>query len=193
MAEKKKTSGKAKKPAADSKTKKAAAGKPAAKKAAGKKTAPAKAAAPKAAPAKAAPEKLAGLLRRRRKPAAPEVPSGVEARALARFVRISPQKARLVIDLIRGRDVGPALNVLRFTRKRAAKPIEKVLRSAIANAEQKDENLDVDRLYVKHAVINEGFRYKRMRPRMRGMADVYYRRTSHIEIAVAEKRRAATA
>ena len=100
---------------------------------------------------------------------------------------MSPQKARLVIDLIRGRDVGPALTTLKFTRKRAAKPIEKVLRSAIANAEQKDENVDVDRLYVKYAVVNEGFRYKRIRPAPMGRAFVYKHRTSHIEIAVAER------
>ncbi len=179
MAEKKK---------ADSKSKKAAAKKPAAKrtaKTAAKKAAPKKAAAKKSEPKAAAPKPSRGKAKQ------PEGAAGVEARALARFVRISPQKARLVIDLIRGRAVGPALTTLQFTKKRAAKPIEKVLRSAIANAEQKDENVDVDRLYVKHAVINEGFRYKRIRPRARGTADVYYHRTSHIEIAVAEKRRAA--
>lgn len=179
MAEKKKTSGaKAKKDLA--------------------KKSPAKKAVKKAAVQKAAPRKAKTKEPEEKKSAVPKpeavqpaVPAGVEARALARFVRISPQKARLVIDLIRGQGVGPALTTLQFTKKRAARPIEKVLRSAIANAEQKDENVDVDRLYVKHAVVNEGFRYKRMRPRMRGMADVFYRRTSHIEIAVAEKRAAA--
>ncbi len=169
MAEKKKTSGtKAKKDSA--------------------KKSPAKKAVKKAAVQKAAPKKA-----KTKKPEAAQAvaSAGVEALALARFVRISPQKARLVIDLIRGQGVGPALTTLQFTKKRAARPIEKVLRSAIANAEQKDENVDVDRLYVKHAVVNEGFRYKRMRPRMRGMAVVFYRRTSHIEIAVAETRAAA--
>ncbi len=181
MAEKKKTSAKAPEKAAPKKT---AASKSAAKPAA-------KAAAKKAA------SKVAGKKAEARKPAAkkakkpeaivPEVPAGVEARALARFIRMSPQKMRLVIDLIRGRDVGEALTTLRFTKKRAAKPIEKVLRSAIANAEQKDANVDVDKLYVKYAVINEGLRYKRMRPRMRGQADIFKRRTSHIEIKVAER------
>ena len=174
MAEKKKADSKSKKPAA----KKAA-------KTAAKKASPKKAAAKKPEPKAAAPKPSRSKVKQ------PEVAAGVEARALARFVRISPQKARLVIDLIRGRAVGPALTTLQFTKKRAAKPIEKVLRSAIANAEQKDENVDVDRLYVKHAVINEGFRYKRIRPRARGTADVYYHRTSHIEIAVAEKKRVA--
>jgi large subunit ribosomal protein L22 len=178
MAEKKKSG---------SKSKKAAAKKPAAKKSAktaAKKAAPKKA-AKKPEPKEAAPKPSKGKAKQ------PEVAAGVEARALARYVRISPQKARLVIDLIRGREVGPALTTLRFARQRAAGPIEKVLRSAIANAEQKDENVDVDRLFVKHAVVNEGFRYKRIRPRARGTADVYYHRTSHIEIAVAEKKRAA--
>ena len=177
MAEKKKTSTKApKKPAA----KKAEAGKPVAK-------AASKAAAKKAAPKKAAAKKPGKAKSAAKPEVSAEIPAGVEARALARFIRMSPQKMRLVIDLIRGRDVGAALTTLKFTKKRAAKPIEKVLRSAIANAEQKDENVDVDKLYVKHAVINEGLRYKRMRPRMRGQADVFKRRTSHIEIKVAER------
>ncbi|MFQ5664232.1 MAG: 50S ribosomal protein L22 [Terriglobia bacterium] len=117
----------------------------------------------------------------------------VEARALARYVRVSPQKARLVIDLIRGRNAGEALSLLRFTKKRAAKPIEKVLRSAIANAEQKSETVDVDRLYVKQAVVNEGPRWKRVRPAPYGRAYLYQRRTSHIEVAVAERVRGAAA
>lgn len=172
MAEKKKTSGKA------SKKKSAAKKKAAPKKSAAKTAAPKKSGKKVAAPKSAAAEQVARAV-------AP--PQPVEARALARFVRMSPQKARLVIDLIRGRDVGPALTTLKFARKRAAKPIEKVLRSAIANAEQKDENVDVDRLYVKYAVVNEGFRYKRIRPAPMGRAFVYKHRTSHIEIAVAER------
>lgn len=111
----------------------------------------------------------------------------VEARAVARYVRFSPQKARLVIDLIRGRDVGQALEILRFTRKRVAKEIEKVLRSAIANAEQKSATLDVDRLYVKQAYVNEGSRWKRLRPAPFGRAYIYQRRTSHVVVSVAER------
>jgi large subunit ribosomal protein L22 len=136
----------------------------------------------------AVPEKRTPRLLRRRKPAEPVGAPAVEARALAKHVRLSPQKARLVIDLIRGKDAGDALSLLRFTRKRAAKPIEKVLRSAIANAEQKSETLDVDRLYVKHAAVNEGSRWRRIRPAPYGRAYTYKHRTSHIEIAVAERK-----
>ena len=180
MAEKKKTSAET--------SKKSAAKKAPVKKSTEKPTA--KAAAPKRAAKSAAPKKAAKTPKAKLDKApevAPDAPVFVEARALARFIRMSPQKMRLVIDLIRGRDVGAALTTLKFTKKRAAKPIEKVLRSAIANAEQKDENLDVDKLYVSHAVINEGLRYKRMKPRMRGQADVFKRRTSHIEIKVTER------
>ena len=92
----------------------------------------------------------------------------IEAHAIARHVRMSPQKARLVIDLIRGHKAQDALQSLRFTPKRAAKHIEKVLRSAIANAEQKAEDsgspLDVDQLYVSKCFVNEGARWKRLRP-----------------------------
>lgn len=144
----------------------------------------------KPAGAKAAPPRTSKLGERllRRKPAEPAAPAPlVEARALARYVRLSPQKARLVIDLIRGKAVGDALHVLRFTKKRPAGHIEKVLRSAIANAEQKSETVDVDRLYVKHAVVNEGSRMKRMRPAPFGRGYMYQRRTCHIEIGVAER------
>jgi large subunit ribosomal protein L22 len=153
----------------------------------GKKTAgTGKTAAPPRAP-------RAPRLLRRRAPAEPVATAPVEARALARYVRLSPQKARLVIDLIRGMDAGAALSLLRFTSKRAARPIEKVLRSAIANAEQKSETVDVDRLYVKQAAVNEGPRWKRLRPAPYGRAYVYKHRTSHIEIAVAERRPTGTA
>jgi len=139
--------------------------------------------------AKAAPPRTSKLGERllRRKPAEPVAAPAVEARALARYVRLSPQKARLVIDLIRGKAVGDALHLLRFTKKRPASHIEKVLRSAIANAEQKSETVDVDRLYVKHAVVNEGSRIKRMRPAPFGRGFMYQRRTCHIEIGVAER------
>ncbi|MDA2913964.1 50S ribosomal protein L22 [Acidobacteriia bacterium AH_259_A11_L15] len=129
----------------------------------------------------------ARLLRRRAPEPLPTAPA-VEARAVARYLRLSPQKARLVIDLIRGLDAGAALSRLQFTRKRAAAPIAKVLRSAIANAEQKSETVDVDHLYVKRAVVNDGPRMKRVRPAPYGRAYVYQRRMSHIEIAVAERK-----
>lgn len=109
---------------------------------------------------------------------------------MARHVRLSPQKARLVVDLIRGQRAENALQILRYTRKRAARDIEKVLRSAIANAERKaddaGESLDVDRLYVSRCFVNEGPRWKRIRPAPMGRAFRYQRRTSHIVVAVAE-------
>lgn len=114
---------------------------------------------------------------------------------MARFVRLSPQKARLVIDQIRGQRAGDALHILRFTKKGAARDIEKVLRSAIANAERKAEDagepLDVDELYVSRCFVNEGPRWKRIRPAPMGRAYRYQRRTSHIVVAVAERHRAA--
>src|SRR6266403_797909 len=114
----------------------------------------------------------------------------IEAHALARHVRMSPQKARLVIDLIRGQKAQDALQSLRYTPKRAAKHIEKVLRSAIANAERKADDsgspLDVDRLFVSKAYVNEGSRWKRLRPAPMGRAFRYQKRTAHIFVGVAE-------
>ena len=114
----------------------------------------------------------------------------IGALAKARYVRQSPQKIRLVIDLIRGQRAGNALHILRFTKKRAARDIEKVLRSAIANAERKaedaGESLDVDELYVSQCYVNEGPRWKRLRPAPMGRAFRYQRRTAHIVVAVAE-------
>ena len=86
------------------------------------------------------------------------------ARAEARYVRISAQKARLVVDLIRGQQAGKAITILRATNKRIAPMVEKVLRSAIANAENKNNDIDVDRLFVSEAYVNEGPRMKRIRP-----------------------------
>jgi len=137
--------------------------------------------------AAAQPPRTSRLLRRRKPEAPVSAAVPVEARALARFVRLSPQKVRLVMDLIRGQEAGAALGILRFTKRRAAGAIEKVLRSAIANAEQKSETVDVDRLYVRYAVVNEGPRWKRVRPAPFGRAFTYQRRTCHIEIAVAER------
>jgi large subunit ribosomal protein L22 len=112
----------------------------------------------------------------------------MEARATAKYIRVSPQKARLVIDLIRGKNAGKAINILRFTKKRVAQEIEKVLRSAIANAEQKSENVDVDRLVVVRAHVNEGPRAKRIRPAPMGRAYRYQRRMSHITVVVEESK-----
>ena len=110
----------------------------------------------------------------------------MQARAEARYLRMSPQKARLVIDLIRGQKAGEAIHILRSTNKRASESIEKVLRSAIANAEQKSDNVDVDRLVVSQAYVNEASRMKRTRPAPMGRAYRYQRRLSHITVAVSE-------
>jgi large subunit ribosomal protein L22 len=111
----------------------------------------------------------------------------METRATAKYVRGSPQKAKLVVDLIRGRNVSEALTILRFTKKRACKEVEKVLKSAIANAEQKETGADVDRLIVSRAYVNEGPRMKRLRPAPMGRAYRIQRPMSHITIYVSDK------
>ncbi|HMF74490.1 MAG TPA: 50S ribosomal protein L22 [Bryobacteraceae bacterium] len=108
------------------------------------------------------------------------------AKAEARYMRVSPQKARLVIDMIRGQQAGDAINILSATKKRVAYSIEKILRSAIANAESTSENVDVDKLIVSEAYVNEGPRQKRIRPAPMGRAYRYQRRTSHIVVKVGE-------
>ena len=117
----------------------------------------------------------------------------MEFRAEARFLRMSPQKARLVLDLIKGRQVEDALSVLTFTKKGCVPEIEKVLRSALKNADylsqEKGLEVDLDRLYVKRAVANEGPRMKRVRPAPMGRAYRYQRRMAHIEIALVERGR----
>ena len=110
----------------------------------------------------------------------------IEAHAHSKHVRMSPQKARLVIDMIRGRQAGEAINILSATKKRIAFSIEKILRSAIANAESTSENVDVDKLIVSEAYVNEGPRQKRIRPAPMGRAYRYQRRTSHIVVKVGE-------
>jgi large subunit ribosomal protein L22 len=98
---------------------------------------------------------------------------------------------RLVVDQIRGKSVNDALAVLRFSKKHAARQIEKVLQSAVANAESRaraeDESLDVDSLYIKHVVVNEGTKLKRFMPAAQGRATPIHKRTSHVEIIVAER------
>lgn len=111
----------------------------------------------------------------------------MEARATSKYIRVSPQKARLVVDLIRGKNAGEAVNILRFTKKRASLEIAKILRSAISNAEQKSEHLDVDRLFVSRAYVDEGPRMKRIRPAPMGRAYRYQRRMSHITVVVEEQ------
>jgi len=108
----------------------------------------------------------------------------MEARATAKYLRVSPQKARLVVDLIRGQNAGAALDTLRFTKKRIAQEVIKVLQAAIANAEQKSEGVDVDELVVAKAYVNEGPRMKRIRPAPMGRAYRYQRRSAHITVVV---------
>ena len=109
------------------------------------------------------------------------------AKAEARYVHVSAQKARLVIDLIRGRQAGDAINILNAVNKRIAPSIEKVLRSAIANAENKSKDVDVDKLFITEAFVNEGPRQKRIRPAPMGRAYRYQRRTAHIVVKVGER------
>jgi large subunit ribosomal protein L22 len=124
-----------------------------------------------------------------------ETPAQIEGLAQARYVRVSPQKARLVVDLIRGQRAEEALQRLRFTKKRVAKEVEKTLRSAIANAERKAEDsgetLDVDALFVTRCFVNDGPRWKRLRPAPMGRGFRYQKRTAHIVVEVAEHHRAA--
>ena len=114
-----------------------------------------------------------------------------EARAIQRSTRQSPYKMRLVVDQIRGLGVNDALALLQFSKKHAAKQIAKVLKSAVANAEQAarstNASLDVDELYIKLAIVNEGPKLKRWMPAAMGRATPVHKRTSHVEIIVAEK------
>jgi large subunit ribosomal protein L22 len=114
-----------------------------------------------------------------------------EFRAEAKFQRTSPQKAKLVLDLIKGLRVEQAINTVHFNNKRIAPVVEKVLRSAIQNAnylsQEQGLDVDVDNLYVKTAVANEGPRMKRIRPAPMGRAFRYQRRLAHIVVTVAEK------
>ena len=115
----------------------------------------------------------------------------MEFRAEARYMRVSPQKARLVLDLIKGRRVEDAMNTLLFTKKGIAPTVHKLLRSAVENANylntEKGVEVDVDSLYVKRAIANDGPRMKRIRPAPMGRAFRYQRRMAHLEIALAER------
>ena len=115
----------------------------------------------------------------------------MEFRAETRFLRVSPQKARLVLDLIKGRRVEEARNTLMFTKKRVAAHVGKLLQSALDNANflatEKGLDVEIDNLYVKSAVANDGPRMKRIRPAPQGRAYRYQRRISHIELVLAER------
>lgn len=110
----------------------------------------------------------------------------MEARAVARYVRVSPRKARLVVDLIRGRSVEEASAILKFTPRAAAEVVEKVLMSAVANAE-KNLKIKADDLYVATTFVDEGPTLKRVRPRAQGRAFRINKRTSHVTVVVKQR------
>ncbi len=110
----------------------------------------------------------------------------MESRAQAKMVRISSRKVKLVIDLIRGKDIGEAFAILRLTPRAASPVVEKILKSAVANAEH-NFNMDVEKLYVKEIFVGEGPTLKRFRPRAQGRASQILKRTSHTTVVVAEK------
>jgi len=110
----------------------------------------------------------------------------MEARAVARYLRVSPFKARQVADLVRGKDVKEALGILRYTNKKSSPLISKVVKSAIANAEH-NYDMDSDELFIFEIQVNEGPTLKRMRPRAYGRADVRRHRTSHITVVLRER------
>jgi len=109
-----------------------------------------------------------------------------QTRARVKYIRIAPRKVRLVVDLIRGKRVGEALAILKFTPRGASPVVEKVLRSAMANAEN-NHNMDVERLVVKEIFVDPGPTLKRFHPRAQGRAFSIMKRTSHITVVVSEK------
>ena len=109
-----------------------------------------------------------------------------EVKATAKYIRIAPRKVRIVMNLVRGKSVGDALAILKFTPKVGADAVEKVLRSAIANAEN-NFNMDADRLFISSAFVDQGPTLKRIHPRSRGQAFKILKHTSHITVAVNEK------
>jgi large subunit ribosomal protein L22 len=111
----------------------------------------------------------------------------MEAKAIHKYAHITPRKARRVIDLIRGKQASAAIVSLRYMPYRGAKVIEKVLRSAMANAEQKNAHLDIDKLKVKEAFADQGPSMKRVEPRAQGKGNMIKKRTSHITIVVSEE------
>lgn len=110
----------------------------------------------------------------------------MEAKAAARYVRIAPRKMRLVVDLIRGKKVGEAIAILNHTPNASSVVVEKVLKSAIANADH-NYNMDVDNLVVSQIFIDQGPTLKRFRPRAQGRATRIHKRTSHITVVITEK------
>jgi large subunit ribosomal protein L22 len=110
----------------------------------------------------------------------------VEAKAVAKYIRIAPRKIRIVMDLIRGKNIGEAFAILKYTPKVGAEVIEKVLKSAVANAEHNND-LNVDKLYVAAAYVDQGPTLKRIHPRSRGQAFKILKRSSHVTVVVKER------
>jgi large subunit ribosomal protein L22 len=110
----------------------------------------------------------------------------MEAKAIARNIRVTPRKMRLVVDVIRGKRVGDALSILRFMPQHASRVVEKLLRSAIANAEQKNIS-DVDRLKIKTGYVDQGPTMKRVMPRAMGRANIIKKRSSHITLVLGDE------
>jgi large subunit ribosomal protein L22 len=113
----------------------------------------------------------------------------MESKAIARYVRVTPRKARLVVDLVRGKSVENALDMLDVMPKKAARIVAKALRSALANAEERNASIDVDRLYVKTAFVDEAPSFTRWSPRAHGRATPIQKRGSHITLVVDERAR----
>lgn len=111
----------------------------------------------------------------------------MQAKAIAKSIRIAPRKVGLVVDLIRGKNVAEAIAILQHTQRGASPVVEKVLKSAIANAEHNYE-MDTDNLVISEAYVNEGATMKRFRPRAQGRASQISKRTSHITVVVTEKK-----
>ena len=163
------------------------------KKTAAKKTT-AKKAAPKAekaevlaeevkAPVEEAPKKAKKAKKEEKKPEAPKKPMPTEARAIAKNVRITPRKARLVMDLVRGKSVKEALGLLANTNKAASEPVSKLIKSAAANAVN-NFGMDEDSLYIAQIWANDGLRMKRYLPRAKGSASGLVKRNSHLYVVV---------
>ncbi len=169
--------------------KKAPAKKAAPKKVAPKKEAPVEEVAPTEAPVEEAPKaekkpaKKAPAKKVEKKPEAPKKPMPTEARAIAKNVRVTPRKIRLVIDLVRGKDVKEALGILANINKAAAVPVSKLIKSAAANATN-NFGMDEDKLYIATIYANDGLRMKRYLPRAKGSASGLVKRASHITVIV---------
>lgn len=111
----------------------------------------------------------------------------MQAKAVAKSIRIAPRKARLVIDLVRGKDVQEAIAILNHTQRRASPVVKKLIESAVANAEH-NYDMDAESLFISEAYVDEGMTLKRFKPRAQGRASAINKRTSHITVVVTEKK-----